>query len=315
MLLFSVLMAHYNNAAFLGKAVESVLAQTYPHWQLIIVDDGSTDHFDEVIAAYVKHPKITVYKNLDNRGCGYTKRKCTEYAEGELMGFLDPDDVLAPTALAVMVKEHLRNPDCSLIYSSHFVCDHHLKVGRVSEYTRPLPPQTPYLLIGDGSIHHFVSFKKDAYKKTEGISPGNRKAVDQDLYYKLEEAGSVLFIDEPLYYYRIHNNGISNGGRQLEAIKNHYVIAEEACVRRIRHLKSCPSPDSKYWIKKYGERYLKIKIFHCFRNRSWVLFFKYLLIFPFAGGFDNTVRYIKKVPTGGLALFRKSFLHYNEIKP
>jgi len=205
-------------------------------------------------------------------------------------------------------------PACSLISSTHFVCDEKLKPSRTAEYTAAVPENTPYLLLSDGRIHAFASFKRDAYLKTEGISAKNRKAVDQDLYYKLEETGELFFIDKPLYFYRIHSGGISNAGQQNEAQKAHYEIIEEACLRRIKSLDR-KNPLSKEWIKKYRTRYYKVKIFNSFRRGKWSAFVYSLLIFPFVGGMENLVAYIRKIPAQGFSLFKQSFVNNYEIKP
>ena len=313
-MLFSVLIANYNNSRYLETALQSVIQQSYTDWEIVLVDDGSTDNFEEVIQPYLGNPKISVYCNDSNSGCGYTKRKCAEKASGILMGFLDPDDALHMDAIKIMVQAHLQQPNCSLISSNHFICDEFLTVKRIADHPRPLPAGIPYLIVGDGRIHHFATFKKACYDRTEGISPLNKKAVDQDLYYKLEETGDIFFINQPLYYYRIHTGGISNAGREGDAIKNHYAIAEEACLRRIKNLKSQFRP-SKYWIKKYRTRYFKIRIFSSFRKRNWMLFLYSLSVFPFVGGIENIINYLKKMPKEGTALLRQSFINNYEIKP
>jgi glycosyltransferase involved in cell wall biosynthesis len=312
-MLFSVLIANYNNSRYLEAALNSVINQNYTDWEIILVDDGSTDGFDELIKPYKNHSKIKIWLNDKNEGCGFTKRKCAEKANGILMGFLDPDDALRPDALKIMAEAHSINPSCSIISSTHFICNELLEVKRIASYPSALPAGTPYLLIGDGSIHHFASFKKICYDGTDGISPLNKKAVDQDLYYKLEETGDTLFIDQPLYYYRIHSGGISNAGREGEAIKNHYAIAEEACLRRIKNLKE-KLPASKYWIKKYRTRYFKIKIFSSFRKRKWGVFMYALIMFPFVGGIKNITSYLWKLPREGVALLKHSFVKNYEIK-
>ena len=90
-MLFSVLMAHYNNARFLGDAIKSVLQQSYIDWEIILVDDGSTDEFENIINNFKNDSRIKVYRNDKNRGCAFSKRKCVEKATGVIAGFLDPE--------------------------------------------------------------------------------------------------------------------------------------------------------------------------------------------------------------------------------
>ena len=312
-MLFSILMANYNNSCFLHTAIDSILQQTYSNWEIILVDDASTDGFNNFMNEFASEKRIRIFHNSENRGCGYTKQMCIEMASGDILGFLDPDDALTPEALAVMVEAHVKRPQCSLISSTHFICNEQLQVRRIADYPKPLPAGVPYLLLSDGSIHSFASFKKALYNKSPGLSPFNKKAVDQDLYYKLEEAGDLFYINQPLYYYRLHEGSISNFSKRHEATLWHYAIIEEACLRRIKQLKN-NTGNSGQAIKMYRTRYYKIKIFHSFRKKQWGAFISCLFIFPFTGGFDNVVSYCKKLPKEGFSLLRRSFAYDHEIK-
>ncbi|MEO5562139.1 MAG: glycosyltransferase family 2 protein, partial [Chitinophagaceae bacterium] len=165
-MLFSILIANYNNSRFLENALISVLTQSYSNWEVILVDDGSIDEFEQAVAPFRNDHRIKIYKNEINQGCGYTKRRCAEKASGQIVGFLDPDDSLHPEAIEIMIKAHAEKPEHSLIHSTHFICDKDLNMIRISEYPRPLPPNTPYLMVSDGRIHHFATFKTSFYDQT-----------------------------------------------------------------------------------------------------------------------------------------------------
>jgi glycosyltransferase involved in cell wall biosynthesis len=304
-MLFSILIANYNNSRFLDTALASLHVQTCTDWEVILVDDASTDDFEKIIACWTFDSRIRVFRNAKNEGCGYTKRRCAELASGSLLAFLDPDDALAPGALAVMAAAHKHHPACSLIHSTHYICDPELNVRRVADYPRALPPDTPYLLLSDGRVHHFATFRKTCYLMTEGLSPLNRKAVDQDLYYKLEEVGKILFIDQPLYYYRIHVGSISNAGKEREASCAHYSVIMAACLRRMKN---------KEHKKIYRARYYKARIFRSFRKRRYMDALYSLMIFPFAGGWSNLADYLRRLPKEGSALVRRSLVDDYEIK-
>lgn len=205
--LFSVLMANYNNAKYIKESIESVKKQTYNTWELIIVDDCSTDNSKEILEE-IEDSRIRIYFQSENKGCGYTKHHAAELAKGDILGFLDPDDALAPIALQTMVEQHINRPNTGLINSDHFICDQELNIERTSYGACKIPENENYLTFGKG-ITAFASFKTLGYKKTIGINTNFKRAVDQDLYYKLEEQCSSHYIDIPLYFYRIHNKGIS----------------------------------------------------------------------------------------------------------
>lgn len=220
--LFSVLIANYNNARYLQEAIDSVLEQTYTNWEIILVDDKSTDDSQLIYEKYKDDPRFHIYYNDENRGCGYTKRRCAELADGELCGFLDPDDALMPTALEVMVKAHAEYPECSLIYSTcyRYFGDRNEDMP-IWDFIGEIPKGKDFLIYKKKLVSHFVSFKRVVYLKTDGIDASLQAAVDRDLYYRLEEQGALLHLPIPLYYYRINNErSISIGSK--EADKNAY---------------------------------------------------------------------------------------------
>jgi glycosyltransferase involved in cell wall biosynthesis len=98
-LLFSIIIPTYNRASFIEKAIHSVLTQTYPHFELIIVDDGSTDATKEVVAK-IKSDKI-IYLKIENSERGAARNEGTKIAKGDYITFLDSDDVLLPNYFSI----------------------------------------------------------------------------------------------------------------------------------------------------------------------------------------------------------------------
>lgn len=228
--LFSVLIANYNNGKYLDEALLSVISQTYSNWEIVLVDDGSIDDSVSVYNKYNNDNRIKIFYNKDNQGCGYTKRRCIAESKGEFCGFLDADDVLLPGVLELMVNIHNNHPDVSVVFSKFYECDENLNILAES---RPLniPKGKSYLENGDYQPEHFSSFKRSFYNKTAGISESLKLGVDQDLYFKLEEAGNIFISNELTYKYRIHlkNNSASD---KTKAFYWNTIIRHEACVRR-----------------------------------------------------------------------------------
>lgn len=229
----SILIANYNNGRYIMDAIDSIRRQSYHNWEIIIVDDCSTDNSMNIYRNLHDDDKIRVFFNKQNMGCGYTKHQCVVHAGGSICGFLDPDDVLAEDAIQIMVDEHDRHPDSSLINSTCFNTDERLNILSVSTYGCSIPQGESFLTYRKG-ITHFTTFRKKCYEKTDGIDPMMLRAVDHDLYYKMEEVGKVYFVDKPLYYYRHNTAGnISLGGENM--LKAHawdvYAMVN-ACKRR-----------------------------------------------------------------------------------
>ena len=209
-MLFSLLIANYNNGKFFKDCYDSIMEQTYGNWEAIIVDDGSTDNSEQIIKNIIgSNERFKFYKNDKNYGCGYTKRRCAELATGEICAFLDPDDALLPIALERMEIGYKNDPEVVLIHSSLFYCNEAL--DKVKEYTQAAAVNNSDMNFfnSDHSVTAFAAFSRKAYLTTEGIDAYIKKAVDQDLYLKMFETGKFHFINEPLYLYRRHSNGIS----------------------------------------------------------------------------------------------------------
>jgi glycosyltransferase involved in cell wall biosynthesis len=101
--MISVVTPTYNRADTLGRAIDSVLLQTYPDWELIVVDDGSTDESTEVLAGYADE-RIRIYRHEHNRGATAAKNTGFDHMRGEWFTILDSDDEMVSDALAVMLE-------------------------------------------------------------------------------------------------------------------------------------------------------------------------------------------------------------------
>src|SRR5690606_18130020 len=148
-------------------------------------------------------------------------------------GFLDPDDALFPQAIERLVHEFERYPDASLINSRDMFCDEALVPQQSGPYSKDVHDKGSYLLHEEGGVTHFAVFRMDLYRKTVGLSTEFTKAVDQDLYYLLDEVGTFYFVDEELYYYRIHKGGISTHDNVIPASYQHFKVKRKAAVRRL----------------------------------------------------------------------------------
>ena len=209
--LFSVLVANYNNGRYIAECLDSVLKQDYPNIEIIIVDDASTDSSLQITEPYLQHSHIKLLSNEDNKGVGYTKKRCIDEASGEICGFLDPDDTLTLDAISKMVTAHASKPDASLIYSDYYECDEQLQI--TTEYKSEQVINGQYDFFNDKGIGPFATFKKEFYEKTNGLNAALRRAIDQDLYLKLYDTGDCIHLPEPLYYYRFHKKGLSTNAQ------------------------------------------------------------------------------------------------------
>lgn len=206
--LFSVLIANYNNGKYLMDAVESVRKQTYTNWEIILVDDSSTDNSHELYKELEKDERIHIFLNNQNRGCGYTKHRCAELASGEICGYLDPDDELLSNALYDSVHALLQDDRNVLSLSRYYNCDENMNV--LSESRLLDLRGLSYFERRDYQPEQFAVFRLSAYKESLGIDPLIKAAVDQDLFFKVEEYGNVVVLDKFTYKYRQNPNALTS---------------------------------------------------------------------------------------------------------
>ncbi|RZM21993.1 MAG: glycosyltransferase family 2 protein [Pedobacter sp.] len=207
-MLFSVLIAHYNHFDFFIDCYNSLMKQTYTNFEVVILDDFSTDGSFEKVSEYVKNDsRFRVFRNEKNEGVGFTKGKLIEIAKGEICGFVDPDDALTPDALEVSVANYAEKTIAT--YSQFWVCDQSLNIIKTFADSYQIKNNDPLFLNIFFTVNHFFTFRRDSYLKTSRISPQYRIAEDQELYLKLYELGEFKFIKKPLLYYRLHNTGLS----------------------------------------------------------------------------------------------------------
>jgi glycosyltransferase involved in cell wall biosynthesis len=212
---FSILMANYNNEKYIEEAIRSVINQSYPNWELIIVDDCSSDDSIEKIKPFLKDKRIKIIQHEQNLGYGGSLKTAADSTSNKVIGILDSDDKLHKKALETMASEYYKSPNYGFIYSTMLWCDSHLNNCIKVNWIGPtLPKKTNIFTI---RISHFKTFLREAYLKTPGYDPNQKKAVDKDIIYKLEEVTDFKFINIPLYYYRFHGGGISQE-------KNHYSV-------------------------------------------------------------------------------------------
>ncbi len=230
--LFSILIAQYNNGKYFEDCYKSIIAQTYQNWEVIIVDDGSTDDSVMLMKERIgKDTRFSITSNDENSGCGFTKKKCAELANGEICAFLDPDDTITSNALMDMVTEHKKYPEASMIYSKPFWCDEHLRAQYVRESEQVENGVSNFFDL-DGHLFAFLSYKNNSYKQTEGIDGYLQRAVDKDLVLKLYETGPAHFLDKALYNYRVHPKGISTNANEDKAYFWYWVTIIDAARRR-----------------------------------------------------------------------------------
>jgi len=289
---FSIVMPNYNKEKYVAQAIESVLRQDVERWELIIVDDCSTDGSLKIIESYLGDNRIKLIKQQTNRGKSAAMRVAIAAVQSDYFGVLDSDDALTESAVSTMYQSHLDNPDCGFIYSQFAYCDEHLNPQRKG-YCAPIPPGKTNCDVD--KVSQFRTFKRCDYLKTEGYDETVFSAIDKDIIYKMEEVTKLKFVDEILYLCRVLPLSLSRGqNNALRAKQSMERVKQAAMDRRrpkkqaatadIQEVKNVPEQEplacfeqaqrlfetgnmvsANHWIKKYHSAmdYNQLKIVEC----------------------------------------------------
>ncbi|MDD3772173.1 MAG: glycosyltransferase family 2 protein [Weeksellaceae bacterium] len=230
---FSLIVCNYNNGDFFRKCFESIQRQTYNNFEVIIIDDCSTDNSREIIQQLIgDNPKFKFYTNDVNKGYAYTLHKGIMLATGKLIARLDPDDAIYENAIEESIK-HFKSQNIIATYSQIRLCDNNLNPQNLYPRTRTIKNGDPMFFNINNEVSHFFTFRKEAYLQTEGINENLSSSVDFDLYLKLYEKGNFHYIKQPLYLYRQHPKGISQDKTKKDRIyKNWNKVLYDTCQRR-----------------------------------------------------------------------------------
>lgn len=205
----SVVTPVYNREVLVIETIESVLSQTFSDWELVLVDDGSTDNSRATIERYLDNPKVK-YHYQENQGQSAARNKGIELATGKFIAFLDSDDIWLPEFLEVSLDELTSSPEFDLVHSKIICID---EVG--NELYRPKQKKfsgdVTLLLLRDS----FVSFStvvvaKSFIDQVGGFDPNVRLAADYDLVIKLSVYCKFKAIDKRMIKYRVMENQISS---------------------------------------------------------------------------------------------------------
>ena len=230
---FSVLIAHFNNSKYFKECYDSLVNQTYQNWEAVILDDDSKQDEKNLVKKIIEgDDRFKYFENTENRGVGFTKSKLIELATGEIVGYVDPDDAILPTAIEKSIAAFEKDKKVVLTYSRFMSCDDELKYLKPFKSAQQVQNKDPYFFNIPIQIAHFVCFKREVYLTTEKMNTKLKISEDQDLYLKLYEKGKVIFINETNYLYRTHKGGISQNHHKPESYEYWARVIWNAMQRR-----------------------------------------------------------------------------------
>jgi len=220
--LVSVAMPAYNCEKYVAEAIESIINQTYTNWELICVDDGSTDRTLEIMQEYAaKDPRIRVYTNKENRGRPYTRNKGINLAQGAMIAVQDADDVSLPHRLEEGVEILATDPDIALVGAGSIVVDEDgEEIGR---FVPPLLTESLDAILARHNVpfgHGSVLVKAGAVRAVGGYDEFFSVADDYDLYVRMAQRFEFKAVAGPWYKYRMYLAQPTTSQRQTQILEN-----------------------------------------------------------------------------------------------
>ncbi|MDM9385691.1 glycosyltransferase [Chlorogloeopsis sp. ULAP01] len=210
--LISIIMTVYNGERYLGFAIQSVLSQTYPDFELLIWDDGSTDSSVEIARSAVQFDQRVRVVTAPHTGRARSLKAAIKQTTSPYIGLVDSDDLLAPTALKETAAVLYARKEVGLVYTDYQVIDENHNLIGYGQRCR-IPYSKERLLV-DFMIFHFRRLlRRDVYEQVGGINEEFELAQDYELCLRLSEVTQIEHLAKPLYYYRYHRESMSHQKR------------------------------------------------------------------------------------------------------
>ncbi len=227
----SVIVPTYNTIAYLPDAIESILQQTFEDFEILLVNDGSTDSTAEW-AKKITDPRVR-YIEQNNQGLSAARNTGLDLAQGRYVAFLDADDVWEPTKLDKQVALLETNPDIGMVHSWVWFMDGEGRsTGRIWK-TQAEGMALAHLLQRNDVAVLSALVRRECFARIGGFDIALRSLEDWDLWLRLAVNDSIAVIREPLAYYRQLPGSMSRNCEVMEAsfktvIDRHFALAPQS---------------------------------------------------------------------------------------
>jgi len=219
--LVSIITPLYNSQAFIAETINSVLNQSYKNWELILIDDCSSDNTLDIVSEFItKHNNIKLIKNANNSGAAISRNKGIEAAKGDYIAFLDADDLWKPEKLEKQIA-FMKLEDCDVCFSSYEQID---EAGNsLNKLIKALPVLNYNTLLKTNYIGNLTGiYNAKALGKIEAANL--RKRQDWLLWLSAIKKSNkpAKSVQESLAYYRVREGSMSSN--KIELLKHNYLV-------------------------------------------------------------------------------------------
>ncbi len=216
---FSIIICCYNSEKFLKETLQSIFDQDFKNWEIVLVNDGSTDKTQDIVFKYISLGYPITYFFQKNKGFASARNKAVELSKGRWIMIVDHDDICQKRRLRIQHEDIQNNPDRKLFFGNCIFFDNVNesynrfdlleKIYRIKIYDLNLYKEiSTNKLIKYGCFisSSSVVFCKEAYKKIKGFNEKYRCIADYDFFYRLSLVENIFCSKEILCSWRIHEN-------------------------------------------------------------------------------------------------------------
>lgn len=202
----TVMMPVHNAQAYLREALDSVLAQTYPHWELVAVDDGSRDDSPAILAEYAaREPRLRVLRHAEQRGIVAARNHALEAAHpaSEFLAVLDADDVALPERLSAQLAFLEAHPDHALVGGQTLIIDEHSQPLGIRRYPLDYAAICRVIARYNPIAQSAVLLRRSCQRQVGSYDAAYPRCQDYDLWLRLGSRFPLANLDRPVIRYRI----------------------------------------------------------------------------------------------------------------
>jgi glycosyltransferase involved in cell wall biosynthesis len=209
--LISIVLPTYNGSRYLEEAIESCLAQTYQHWELIVVDDCSGDATPDIIAQYVsRDPRIRSIRHQVNQKLPRALNTGHAAARGAYLTWISDDNRYLPPALEEMINFLQRNPAVGVVYADCVLIDDQ------GQYLQDWPAQPASRIAYMNSLRACFLYRRSVYETVGGYDAEQFLAEDWDFWLRAARQFELAPLHKTLYQYRWHDQSLTKAAKRSE---------------------------------------------------------------------------------------------------
>lgn len=263
--LVSVVIPCYNQAHFLGEAIESVVNQAYRRFEIIVVDDGSLDHTAEIVGRF---PGVR-YIRQENQGLASARNSGIQVSRGQHLVFLDADDRLLPIALDAGLDCFATHPECAFVSGAHIRISH--EGSPLGKPTIPRVDGHHYLAMLHKNyikMHATVMYRRDVLLSVNGFDTSLAACEDYDLFLRITRNYPVYCHNHVVAEYRLHDTSMSHNAAVMLRTALTALGAQWPYVKSDRRYRQAYKAGTRFWKHYYGKKLVKQVIYFGARGQA-----------------------------------------------